>query len=167
MRSPTKWSVATRGQKACAGKFGRHRCRSRQARPNQTTHQSAELQAAAAIGQSELMKAWDEAFARHGIKTAQILLTAGDVHDRMRYLNARNTILQLLRWDVVPIINENDTSASMKFGLAITINWPPWSPIFCVRVCLSCCRWWKDFMKAILKVPDRKLLSTVLDVDQC
>ena len=75
-------------------------------------------QAAAAVGQSRLMRAWEAAFARRGLTVAQILLTADDLRDRQRYLNARNTLLTLLRLGVVPIVNENDTVAveEIKFG---------------------------------------------------
>jgi len=75
-------------------------------------------QAAAAVGQSRLMRAWEAAFARRGITVAQVLLTADDLRDRQRYLNARNTLLTLLRLGVVPIVNENDTVAveEIKFG---------------------------------------------------
>lgn len=76
------------------------------------------LQACASVGQCFLMRAWEDAFAPHGIPTAQILLTAGDFDNRTRYLNARNTILTLLEWGCVPIINENDTVsvAEIRFG---------------------------------------------------
>lgn len=75
-------------------------------------------QAAAAVGQSRLMRAWEAAFARRGIAVAQVLLTADDLRDRSRYLNARNTLATLLRLGVVPIVNENDTVAveEIKFG---------------------------------------------------
>ncbi len=66
-------------------------------------------QAIAAMGQSGLMLAYEEAFGRNGKKVAQILLTSEDLNNRKRYLNARNTLLTLLGWRVVPIINENDT----------------------------------------------------------
>ncbi|MCO7635733.1 glutamate 5-kinase [Pseudomonas sp. S 311-6] len=68
-----------------------------------------ELQAAAAVGQMGLAQAYEAAFARHGLRTAQILLTHEDLADRTRYLNARSTLFELLRLGVVPIINENDT----------------------------------------------------------
>jgi glutamate 5-kinase len=75
-------------------------------------------QAAAAIGQSRLMAAYEEAFGRHGIRVAQMLLTRDDLTHRRRYLNAANTLTTLLSWGVVPIINENDTVAvdELKFG---------------------------------------------------
>lgn len=68
-----------------------------------------ELQAAAAVGQMGLVQAYEVAFAEHGIRTAQILLTHEDLADRTRYLNARSTIYTLLNLGVVPIVNENDT----------------------------------------------------------
>ena len=68
-----------------------------------------ELQAAAAVGQMGLVQAYEVAFAEHGIRTAQILLTHEDLANRTRYLNARSTIYTLLKLGVVPIVNENDT----------------------------------------------------------
>ena len=55
------------------------------------------------------MRAWDKAFAPHGLPTAQVLLTRDDLRARQRFLNARNTFAELLQWDVLPIVNENDT----------------------------------------------------------
>ena len=77
-----------------------------------------QLQACAAVGQSLLMRAYQEVLARHGIHTAQILLTASDFDNRRRYLNARNTIVTLFEWGCLPIINENDTVsvAEIRFG---------------------------------------------------
>ncbi len=76
------------------------------------------LQAAAAVGQSELMKLYDSLFKKGRRTVAQILLTADDFSDRKRYLNAKNTLLTLLKFGVVPIINENDTVSvdEIKFG---------------------------------------------------
>ncbi len=68
-----------------------------------------QLQACAAVGQSFLMRAYEDSLQRHGIPTAQVLLTAGDFDSRSRYLNARNTIVTLFEWGCLPIINENDT----------------------------------------------------------
>src|SRR5919109_3434779 len=75
-------------------------------------------QACAAVGQSRLMRAYEEAFARGGRTVAQVLLTHEDVQERRRYLNARHTLARLLRERVVPIVNENDTVsiAEIKFG---------------------------------------------------
>jgi glutamate 5-kinase len=75
-------------------------------------------QACAAVGQPSLMLAYEKSFARHGLKVAQVLLTADDLAHRQRYLNARNTLTTLLAWGIVPIVNENDTVAveEIKFG---------------------------------------------------
>jgi len=72
-------------------------------------HEMHDLQAAAAIGQMGLIQAYESSFRRHGIMTAQVLLTHDDLADRKRYLNARATLLGLLKLGVVPIVNENDT----------------------------------------------------------
>ena len=69
----------------------------------------AELQAVAAVGQSCLIEAYERAFRRHGHHAAQILLVAGDLQDRSRYLNIRNTLRALLDHGAIPVINENDT----------------------------------------------------------
>ena len=68
-----------------------------------------DLQAAAAVGQMGLVQAYEQAFSRFGLHTAQILLTHDDLADRRRYLNARSTLTTLLGLSVIPIINENDT----------------------------------------------------------
>jgi glutamate 5-kinase len=70
-----------------------------------------EKQAAAAVGQGYLMAAWEQAFRRHGLQVAQVLLTGGDLADRRRFINAQNTLAALLEYRVVPVINENDTVA--------------------------------------------------------
>ncbi len=77
-----------------------------------------QLQACAAVGQSFLMRAWEDALKGHGIPTAQLLLTAADFDARTRYLNIRNTLLTLFEWGCLPVINENDTVsvAEIKFG---------------------------------------------------
>lgn len=75
-------------------------------------------QAAAAVGQGRLMRIYSQAFGRHGLITAQILLTMSDLTDRQRFLNVRNTLSTLMEWGVIPIINENDTVSvdEIKFG---------------------------------------------------
>jgi len=77
-----------------------------------------EKQAAAAIGQPKLMRAYGQAFARHGMSVAQMLLTKDDLRHRRRYLNASNTSETLFSAGVVPIVNENDTVvvSEIKFG---------------------------------------------------
>ena len=78
----------------------------------------AAIQAAAAIGQGQLMALYQDAFALRGLRVAQVLLTRGDLASRRRYQNACNTLEQLLDWGVVPVINENDTLATdeLRFG---------------------------------------------------
>lgn len=77
-----------------------------------------ELQAAAAVGQMGLVQAWESCFQKHRLHTAQVLLTHDDLSDRKRYLNARSTIMTLLRLGVVPVVNENDTVVTdeIRFG---------------------------------------------------
>jgi glutamate 5-kinase len=77
-----------------------------------------ELQAAAAVGQMGLVQMYESCFSRHGLHTAQVLLTHDDLADRKRYLNARSTLRTLLDMDVIPIINENDTVVTdeIRFG---------------------------------------------------
>jgi glutamate 5-kinase len=75
-------------------------------------------QAVAAVGQAGLIMAYEKAFDTHEKKVAQILLTNEDLANRQRYLNARNTLNTLLEWQIVPIINENDTvmTEEIQFG---------------------------------------------------
>ncbi|MCW8902494.1 MAG: glutamate 5-kinase [Sedimenticola sp.] len=77
-----------------------------------------ELQAAAAIGQMGLVRAYETCFQKHGLHTAQVLLTHDDLTNRKRYLNARSTLRTLIRLGVVPVVNENDTVANqeLRFG---------------------------------------------------
>lgn len=77
-----------------------------------------EKQAAAAVGQSGLIQAWERAFGRHGRSVGQVLLTADDLANRRRFLNARHTLQTLLDLGIVPVINENDTVVveEIKFG---------------------------------------------------
>ncbi len=77
-----------------------------------------QLQAAAAVGQAYLIRAYDEGFRRHGRHAAQLLLTHEDFDSRPRYLNMRNTLTALFDYNAVPVINENDTISvdEIKFG---------------------------------------------------
>lgn len=81
-------------------------------------HLIAYQQAAAAVGQSRLIQTYERLFSASGQQVAQILLTHDDLRDRGRYLNARNTLLTLLRFHIIPIINENDTVSvdEIRFG---------------------------------------------------
>src|ERR1043165_4043959 len=75
-------------------------------------------QAAAAVGQIALARAWSEALGAHALTAGQVLVTLGDTEERRRYLNARSTIAKLLEWRSVPVINENDTVATneIRYG---------------------------------------------------
>ncbi|HEX2703223.1 MAG TPA: glutamate 5-kinase [Solirubrobacteraceae bacterium] len=77
-----------------------------------------ELQAASAVGQGRLYPVYDELLRARGVQTAQVLLTFFDLSARANYLNARQTLGKLLEWKVVPVINENDTTATdeISFG---------------------------------------------------
>lgn len=81
-------------------------------------HAVHELQAAAAVGQMGLIKAWESCFQNYQIHTAQILLTHEVISNRERYLNARSTLRTLLKLGIVPIVNENDTVSTdeLRFG---------------------------------------------------
>jgi glutamate 5-kinase len=77
-----------------------------------------ELQAASAVGQGDLFRAYESRLAEHGTRAAQVLLTAADIAARINYLNARQTLRRLIEWEVVPVVNENDTTATdeITFG---------------------------------------------------
>ena len=78
----------------------------------------SELQSAAAVGQMDLVRVYEELFSDNNLISAQVLLTHNDLSDRKRYLNARSTIFNLIKNNVIPVINENDTVASeeIRFG---------------------------------------------------
>ena len=77
-----------------------------------------EMQAASAVGQGSLFRAYEERLATKDVHAAQVLLTSFDMSARMHYLNARQTLRRLLDWRVVPVVNENDTTATdeITFG---------------------------------------------------
>jgi glutamate 5-kinase len=77
-----------------------------------------ELQAASAIGQGDLFRAYESRLGARGTRAAQVLLTAADIAARTNYLNARQTLRRLIEWGVVPVVNENDTTATdeITFG---------------------------------------------------
>jgi glutamate 5-kinase len=77
-----------------------------------------ELQAASAVGQGDLFRAYESRLAKGGTRAAQVLLTAADIGARTNYVNARQTLRRLVEWGVVPVVNENDTTATdeISFG---------------------------------------------------
>ncbi len=82
----------------------------------------ASRQAVAAVGQAGLINEYEKSFGRYNIKVAQILLTSEDLDNRERYLNARNTLNTLLSWQIIPIINENDTVMTEEIKLGDNDN---------------------------------------------
>lgn len=80
--------------------------------------ETVELQAASAVGQGRLFHRYYRLFADEGVTAAQVLLTSYDIEGRSQYLNARNTLMKLLEWGIVPIVNENDTTSSdeIRYG---------------------------------------------------
>lgn len=82
----------------------------------------AGLQAAAAVGQSRLIEAYNQALSLHGRHAAQVLLTADDMHDRRRYLNVRNTLRALFEFGAIPIVNENDTVRTEELARTLCDN---------------------------------------------
>lgn len=85
---------------------------------NTRPHALYELQAAAAVGQMGLAQAYASCFSQHELQTAQVLLTHEDLSNRKRYLNARSALTTLMKLEVIPVINENDTVAmdEIRFG---------------------------------------------------
>ncbi|MCY4270989.1 MAG: glutamate 5-kinase [Gammaproteobacteria bacterium] len=78
--------------------------------------------AAAAVGQMGVIEAWESCFSKHGVRTAQILLSHEDLSNRTRYLNARSTLTSLLKLGAVPVINENDSVATEELCLGDNDN---------------------------------------------
>ncbi len=85
---------------------------------NERPTELAQLQAAAAVGQPDVMQAWSRGFAAHGVQVAQLLLSHEEARQRDRYLNMRATLRALLAQQIVPVVNENDSVATdeIRFG---------------------------------------------------
>ena len=125
-----------------------------------------EKQAMAAIGQSRLIQVYEDAFEAHGYNVAQILVTREGLVPRHRYVNAKNTIKTLLDWDVIPIINENDTVATEELQFtdndalaALIVNVAEADAL----ICLSDIDGLYDDDPR--QNPDARLISIVEDVD--
>ncbi len=76
------------------------------------------LQALAGIGQPKLIELYEKLFEKHDLKIAQLLITVDDIQNRRRFINAKNALLTLIKWKIIPIINENDTVVikELRFG---------------------------------------------------
>jgi glutamate 5-kinase len=101
-----------------------------------------QAQAAAAVGQIRLARAYEEALAPHGVKTAQVLLTLEDSAERRRYLNSRATMQTLLGLGVVPIVNENDTVATDEIRYGDNDRLAAQIAVTCGATSCCCCRMW-------------------------
>ncbi|MDR0996879.1 MAG: glutamate 5-kinase [Zoogloeaceae bacterium] len=110
--------LQAKGRQVILVSSGAIACGMRQLALTRRPREMHELQACAAVGQMALARIYEAAFAEHGLRAAQVLLTEDDLADRERYLNARATLGALLAMNVVPVINENDTvaTAEIKFG---------------------------------------------------
>ena len=97
-----------------------------------------ELQAASAVGQGALFRAYEERLAARDVHGAQVLLTQGDIAARTRYLNARQTLRRLLEWRVVPVVNENDTTATDEITFGDNDFLSAQVAIMLGRACSSC-----------------------------
>lgn len=93
-----------------------------------TAHSMPEKQAAAAVGQCELMYLYDKHFTEYHHKLGQILLTREDIDHAWRKANIVNTFESLLGMGAIPIVNENDTVATEEISVGVTTRFPPWSP---------------------------------------
>ena len=124
-------------------------------------------QAAAAVGQCELMHIYDKMFLEYGINVAQILLTADDIADPARHENFQNTIQRLLELDAIPIINENDTVSVAEFGIGDNDTL---SAIVAVTIQADLLILLSDidglFDGDPRKNPDAKLIDTVEKIDE-
>lgn len=128
----------------------------------------AKLQAVAAVGQSRLIQAYDRVLLSLGRTAAQILLTAGELDDRIGYLNVRNTLLSLLEFGALPIINENDTVSTVElettFGdndqLAAIVTNLIRAPLLVILSDVA------GLYDGDPSLPESKLISTVLKIDE-
>ena len=103
-------------------------------------------QAAAAVGQIRLARAYQEVLAPHNIEAAQILVTLEDSEDRRRYLNSRATFETLLDLGVVPIVNETTPWPRTKSAMATTTGWRRRWPAWRGPMCWFCSRMWTGFI---------------------
>ena len=89
----------------------------------------------AAVGQTQLIRVWQDLFNLYGLHIGQMLLTRADLEDRERYLNARDTLRTLLDHRIIPVINENDAVATAEIKVGTTTTSPPVRPSWRMRTC--------------------------------
>jgi len=111
-------AIAARGERVCIVSSGAIALGMPLIGAGRRPRATPQLQAASAAGQVRLQLAWEAALRRHGLRAAQVLLSAGDLADRAAYVNVRNALQALLRLGVVPGVNENDATATdeITFG---------------------------------------------------
>lgn len=128
----------------------------------------AQLQAVAAVGQASLIETYDRIFHTHGRHAAQVLLTTDDFHHRDRYLNVRNTVISLMEFGAIPIVNENDTVAVDELMVTFGDN---------DRLAAMVANSVRDSLLIILSdvdglhdgdpsLPGSRVIPTVVDIDQ-
>ncbi|MCE9686355.1 glutamate 5-kinase [Shewanella sp. AS16] len=126
----------------------------------------ANKQLLAAVGQSQLILAWSQLFAIYGLHVGQLLLTRADLHDRERYLNARDTLNALLAHNIIPIINENDAVATNEIKVGDNDNLSARAALLCDADLLILLTDQKGLFDADpRKHPDAKLISQVVNID--
>ncbi|BDM63366.1 glutamate 5-kinase [Shewanella sp. NFH-SH190041] len=126
----------------------------------------ASKQLLAAVGQSQLILAWSQLFDIYGFKVGQLLLTRADLHDRERYLNARDTLNALLHQGIVPIINENDAVATNEIKVGDNDNLSARAALLCDADLLILLTDQKGLFDADPRTnPQAKLIAEVANID--
>ncbi|MCE9679077.1 glutamate 5-kinase [Shewanella sp. AS1] len=126
----------------------------------------ANKQLLAAVGQSQLILAWSQLFSIYGLHVGQLLLTRADLHDRERYLNARDSLNALLDNGIVPIINENDAVATNEIKVGDNDNLSARAALLCDADLLILLTDQKGLFDADPRSnPDAKLIKQVVNID--
>ena len=126
----------------------------------------ANKQLLAAVGQSQLILAWSQLFSIYGLHVGQLLLTRADLHDRERYLNARDSLNALLANGIVPIINENDAVATNEIKVGDNDNLSARAALLCDADLLILLTDQKGLFDADPRSnPDAKLIKQVINID--
>ena len=126
----------------------------------------ANKQLLAAVGQSQLILAWSQLFGLYGLHVGQLLLTRADLHDRERYLNARDTLNALLAQNIIPIINENDAVATNEIKVGDNDNLSARAALLCDADLLILLTDQPGLFDADPRSnPDAKLISKVTNID--
>ncbi|GGP69346.1 glutamate 5-kinase [Shewanella algicola] len=126
----------------------------------------ANKQLLAAVGQSQLILAWSQLFSIYGLHVGQLLLTRADLHDRERYLNARDTLNALLANNIIPIINENDAVATNEIKVGDNDNLSARAALLCDADLLILLTDQKGLFDADPRTnPDAQLIKQVANID--